>query len=79
MSYGKDDILELATRYPSDVSFNGECFEAFGLALAEFRKFSKGEWSLKNYKVSVDVGKGESLVAISFVPRPAYEVKQIAV
>ncbi|MBY4727250.1 MULTISPECIES: hypothetical protein [Burkholderia] len=77
MSYSKDDVLELAARYPSDVSCSGECFEVFGLALAEFRKFSKGEWSLKNYNVSIDFGRDERLVAISFIPRPAYEVNGV--
>ncbi|KAB0638040.1 hypothetical protein [Burkholderia stagnalis] len=74
MIYSQDDILELATKYPSDFSFRGDCFEVFGLALAEFRKLSKDEWPLENYKVSVDIGKNENLVAVSFTPLPAYEV-----
>lgn len=77
MTYSKDDVLELATKYPSDVSFSGACFEVLGLALAEFRKFSKGEWPLVNYKVSVDVGKNESLIAIAFTPLPACEVNGV--
>nr|WP_263869987.1 hypothetical protein [Burkholderia cepacia] len=75
--YSQDDILELATKYPSDFSFRGDCFEIFGLALAEFGRLSKGKWSLGDYKVSIDFGKNESLVAVSFTPLPAYEVNGV--
>ncbi|CAB3969719.1 MULTISPECIES: hypothetical protein [Burkholderia] len=74
MSYSEDDVLELVARYPSDYSFRGDCFKIFGLALAEFKKLSKDRWPLSCYKVSVDLGGGESLVAVTFSPLPAYEI-----
>ena len=77
MSYSQEDAMELVTKYPSDYSFKGNCFKIFGLALDEFKKLSKGQWSLNFYKVSIDFGKNESLVAVSFVPLPAYEVNGV--
>jgi hypothetical protein len=74
VSYSQDDIMELVTRYPSDYSFRGDCFKIFGLALSEFKKLSKDQWPLDCYKISIDIGKNESLVAIAFIPLPAYEV-----
>lgn len=54
MSYSQEDVMELVTKYPSDYSFKGNCFKIFGLALDEFEKLSKGQWSLNFYKVSID-------------------------
>ncbi|WP_155122347.1 hypothetical protein [Burkholderia ubonensis] len=73
MSYS-DDVAKLIDKYPRDMSFNGACFEMFGAALKEFEVLSKGEWSLENYTVSVDIGCDGEIVIVSFVPIPAYSV-----
>lgn len=77
MSYSDEDILKLATKHPSDTSFRGDCFAMFGLALTEFEKLSRRQWSLKDYKVSVDLDANANMVAISFTPFPAYEISDV--
>ncbi|WP_157649690.1 hypothetical protein [Burkholderia ubonensis] len=77
MSYSDDDVLELMRKHPSEMNFRGDCFEIFDIALKEFGAFSRGEWSLKNYEVSVDVGCGGEVVVVSFVPDVAYSVNGV--
>lgn len=74
MSYKESDVLELMRKHPAEVEFRGGCFEVFGLALKEFEALSKGEWSLKKYNVSINVGCDGGVMVVSFVPDVAFNV-----
>ncbi|WP_338767675.1 hypothetical protein [Massilia sp. METH4] len=73
----KEKWDHLVTKYPSDFSFRGEVLPTFPLALEEFRRKSKGEWSLSNYKIAISVNDDQSYAAVSFLPDPAYFVNGI--
>ncbi|WP_163012837.1 hypothetical protein [Burkholderia stabilis] len=74
MSYKESDVLDLMRKYPAEIEFRGGCFEVFGLALKEFEVLSKGEWSLENYNVSLNVGCDGEVVVVSFVPDVAFSI-----
>ncbi|AYZ67154.1 hypothetical protein WI73_23100 [Burkholderia ubonensis] len=77
MNFSEDDVLDVLTRYPDDISLDGACLEVLGAALREFEALSKGQWSLSNYTMSINVGSEGRVIAVSLMPNPAYEINGV--